>query len=263
MIQRNTKLKWIKILLVLEVVLVGGIIKISQNHLEMVEVSNPKSTVEPKQPIKQEKPSPVRTFADYRTLNKDYIGQLIIEDLIDLPVVQSQLADINAAYDQYLRTAFDTLKHDEEGSIFMDPNNEINDMNLVIYGHNVAKRLDPTLSHKFTPLHQLKVEKNYQKYSKITFKLENEIRYYQIVHVFYAKINTDENGNKSVEPGGEYMLPSYTDKQLKQYLNYVSKHEFYNTGIEIGSEDHFMTLQTCVEHHDDLRLVIIAKEIEG
>ena len=38
--------------------------------------------------------------------------------------------------------------------------------------------------------------------------------------------------------------------------------EFYNTGIEITPVDRFLTLQTCVENRDDLRLIVIAKEVE-
>ena len=261
MIQKTQKIKWIKFLLIIELLLVGGIWGYSFNSKEINHIGLEQPPTKQTLPITKKKPSEVKTFADYQALNKDYIAQLSIEGLIDLPVVQSQLGDINAAYDQYLRTAFDTMEHDEEGSIFMDPNNELSDQNLVIYGHNVAKHLDLSMSHKFTPLHKLKDIKNYAKYQNIQLELKDETRKYQVAHVYYAKILKDEMGHQSVEPGSEYLLPRYSASQLETYLEYVSGSEFYDTGVEITSQDRFLTLQTCVDHHDDLRLIIIAKEI--
>ena len=43
------------------------------------------------------------------------------------------------------------------------------------------------------------------------------------------------------------------------------KNEYDNsldTGITITSEDHFITLQTCVENRQDLLYVILGKEIK-
>lgn len=202
----------------------------------------------------------IKLFDDNFAINDDYIGQLTFESgIIDLPVVQSQLEDVYAAYDEYLRTAWDTMEHDEEGSIFMDPNvNHETDQNIIIYGHYVYPFLDPEQTHKFSPLHLLKDQSNYETNKNIKLLLKDEIREYEVAYVYYATIITDENGQYSEV---NYMLPNYEVEEFSDYVSAIKGLEFYETGVEITDDDHLLTLQTCVENRSDLRLIIVAKEI--
>lgn len=195
-----------------------------------------------------------------KAINEDYVGDIKFQSgLIDLPFVQAKVeTTIIDAYEKYLRTDWETMEHDEEGSIFLDPNNILNDQNLVIYGHYVYPSYDASGTHKFTPLHALKNQDNYEENKYIDLELEDEIRTYEIAHVYYSKI--DDNGN--LEDGMEYMKSNFSDEELQYYLNRVEEEEFYHTDVEIGSNDKFLTLQTCVENRDDLKLIVIAKLIE-
>lgn len=204
----------------------------------------------------------IAEYDEYSNLNKEFIGIIKFEsNLIDLPFVKAEIkTTAQDAYDKYLRTAWDTMEHDEEGSIFMDPYNHINDQNLVLYGHYVYPEYDPSGSHKFTPLHLLKEESNYESNKYIDLILKNEVRRYEISNVYYAKTDTDSD--QPLEKGMEYMFSNFNDDALEYYMKRVNEEEFYDTGVEIGPDDKFLTLQTCVENRDDLKLIVIAKEIE-
>lgn len=60
----------------------------------------------------------------------------------------------------------------------------------------------------------------------------------------------------------EYFHTYYEPEQLKEYLSSLDEKEFYDTNVDITSSDNFLALQTCVRDRDDLRLIVIAKEIE-
>lgn len=261
------KQTWIKILLVVNILLIAFLVFMRINVEPTIEDANKDDEVievVPEGPAVDDYRAKVKDLFDqYGPLNEDYVGQIVIKgDLIDLPFVQSQLEDQVAAYDQYLRTDFMTMEHDEEGSIFMDPNNQLDDQNIVIYGHYVYPFLDPEQTHKFSPLHQLKDETNYEQHNEIQLYLHDEVRTYEIANVYYAQIIVDEDGYETVAPGSEYMYKNYTSEEFANYFDYINANEFYDTGIDINEDDCLLTLQTCVENRDDLRLIIVAKEIE-
>lgn len=261
------KQTWIKILLVVNALLIALLVFMRVNiepKGEDIKQGDEVVEVLPKGPTVDDYRLIVKDlFEQYGSLNDDYVGQIVIEnDLINLPFVQSKLEDQTAAYNQYLRTDFMTNEHDEEGSIFMDPNNDLDDQNIVIYGHYVYPFLDPDQTHKFSPLHQLKDEANYEDHNEIQLYLQDEIRTYQIANVYYVQIILDEDGYETVAPGSEYMYKNYTSEEFAAYFEYINANEFYDTGIDIDEDGRFLTLQTCVENRDDLRLIIVAKEIE-
>ena len=251
----NNKNKKI-LILILSILLV---IALGSMFYLMPKVENPSTTQEPEVTEKVNYDAEIKQFDDNHAINDDYVGQIVFESgIIDLPVVQSKLEDVYAAYDEYLRTAWDTMEHDEEGSIFMDPNvNHETDQNIVIYGHYVYPFLDPEQTHKFSPLHLLKDEANYDANKNVKLILENEIREYEVAYVYYAAIITDENGQYSEV---NYMLPNFEADEFESYVSAIKNLEFYSTGVEISDEDQLLTLQTCVENRDDLRLIIVAKE---
>ena len=89
-------------------------------------------------------------YNSQKAINEDYQGTLFFKSgLIVQPFVQG------ATNGTYLRTDWRNGKYDVEGSNFMDADCDLDSHNLVIYGHYVFEYLDPTLSHKFTPLEQL------------------------------------------------------------------------------------------------------------
>lgn len=247
----------IAIIGVLLVLVIGGTVYLGTVNNE------PKNTPTPTQEtITKDYSKEIEEYDNNYAINSDYVGMIRFESgMINLPFVQAHDNDIAKAYDKYLRTAWDTMEHDEEGSIFLDPSNSLEDQNLVIYGHYVYPSYDITRTHKFTRLHELKDKDEYEENKYIELVLENEIRRFEVAHVYYAELDLN-NPSQPLEEGMEYMFTNFTDEGLKYYFDRVSEVEFYETGVEITPEDKFLTLQTCVENRDDLRLIIVAKQVE-
>lgn len=181
-------------------------------------------------------------YAAQKAINEDYIGHLYFESgLVDELVVQG---DDNEFYLNNTAAG----EYSTHGAVYMDYRNHLSDQNLIFYGHYVYD--DETLM--FSPLHQLKETENYEVNKKLVLELENEIRQYEIAHVYYY-----EMGNENLE----YFHPVYDQDQLEDYLQNVSEKQFYDTGVSIAEGDRILTLQTCVRNREDLRLIVIAKEI--
>ncbi len=174
--------------------------------------------------------------------NSDYVGHLFFESgLIDELTVQS------ADNEYYLTKDFNKTDQ-EQGTVFMDYRNSLDDQNMIFYGHFVYY----DESKKFSPLHQLKDQNNYEANEYFDLELQNETRRYQVAYVFYYEMDNENM---------EYWHLSYTQNDLDSYLPYIESKEFYSTGVSITEEDKFVTLQTCVRDRDDLRLIVIGKQI--
>lgn len=200
--------------------------------------------------------------------NNDYVGQLIFDSgLIDVPIVQGE------SNDTYLRTDWETLQADEEGSIFLDYFNSIDDKNLVVYGHFVYPIYDKERTHKFTPLEKLLKKENYEQNKTLHFVLENEIREYEVVLVYYCELEA-ENGEYIytrddmqyywTNQGEEYYnsdFRSINEKYFKDYIKAATKAQLYQIDNSFDFSDQFLTLQTCVENHNELREIVLCKEV--
>lgn len=193
------------------------------------------------------------TFEDKKAKNPDYIAELSFDSgLFEFPVVQG------SSNGTYLQTDWETMEYDIEGSIFMDYRNEINDQNLIIYGHYVYADENA----KFGPLHILKDQANYEANKDITLELEHEWRFYEIAKVFYCQLVQDENGEYVYTVDNlQYHQAEFDDDYFDVYMNAIDEVEFYDTGIDLTTEDKLLTLQTCVRNRDDLRLIIVAKQV--
>ena len=189
-----------------------------------------------------------------KSLNDDFVGYLHFESgLISQPVVQGQTNDT------YSRKDWITGEYDLYGSIFMDYENTLSDQNLIIYGHYVYKHLDDSGTLKFTPLSQLLEPENYDNNKTIYLLLENEVRKYEIVSVYLCPLSedymyTDENL--------QYNLPNYSDDYFGKYKTAVISAQRYVTGVNWNKSDKLLTLQTCVEGREDLREIVIARQID-
>lgn len=193
-------------------------------------------------------------FDENYHITHDFRGFIKVGNLVDLPFVQGK------SNDTYLRKDWYTMNYDEEGSIFLDSNNYLDDQNLIIYGHYVYHSYEPSGTHKFTPLDKLIDEKNYEDNKYITLQLESEIRTYEIGIVFYIDTYV-EDGVRYTYPGYVYYYPNYPDDYFDEYIKNAYDAAFYDTGVEITKEDKLLTLQTCVEGKENLREIIVAKQI--
>lgn len=172
--------------------------------------------------------------------DSDYRGIITVGNLVKETVVQ---ADDN---EYYLNYNADNEK-DSQGAIFMDYRNTLYDQNIILYGHYVYYDENAM----FTPLTKLTEQANYEDNKYITFELADETRTYEIAYVYHYEMN---NMNM------RYYLTDYEDN-FDSYINYIAEKAFYNTNVEVTSNDHLLTLQTCVRNREDLRLIIVAKQI--
>lgn len=195
-------------------------------------------------------------YQNNKEINPDYVGEIHFESgLISLPFVFS-----GDNY-KYYRTDWETMNYDGEGSIFMDEDCSLDSQNIILYGHYVYKSLEPSGTHKFTPLSNLIEEENYKDNSKIYLFLGDEYREYEIASVFYCNL-VEIDGYQYPNEKLYYYLSEYEEEYFAQYKDEVKSRMFYETGVDFNWSDKLLTLQTCVENRDDLREIVIAREVD-
>lgn len=229
--------KW-KILIVIAAIIsvVVGLIYAIENNQKQ-EVKNQEKAAEEEVMIQE-----LIDWEKKYEINPEFKGQIKFESqLLKEEVVQGQ------DNEKYLGLSWD-LEETSQGSVFMDYRNKLEDQNIILYGHYVYKDENAM----FGPLHQLTEEENYEKNKYIELEIEKERRKYEIAYVYYY-----EMGN----PMMEYFHTNYDKEYFEVYKGKLEEQAFYETGVDIKMEDKLLTLQTCVRNRDDLRLIVVAKEI--
>ena len=199
----------------------------------------------------------------FHDINNDYVCSIRFESgIIDLPVTQSY------DNDYYLRTNFETLQYDDLGTPFidyeihyMDGEGIVEDNNITIYGHYCYPERDPEQVLMFTPLHLLKEESNYEDNKYIQLLFEDEVRRYEVAEVFYSELVVDGTYYYARDDM-EYYRPSFTKEYIDIFKERINERKFYDTGVDFDENSKLLTLQTCVLNRNDLRLIVIAKEID-
>lgn len=205
-------------------------------------------TQETTEEIEVEKYNP--NFSEYE-INDDFVGLLKFESyLIEEPIFQGETNE------SYLRTEWKNGNYDEEGAVFLDYENELDDQNLTIYGHYVYKSYDASGTHKFTPLSKLLDKENYEDNKYLSLYMKKEMRTYEIVAVYLCPIT---NGNTPNDL--EYYSRIFDKEYFEKYKAAIKENQLYETGVDYNQEDRYLTLQTCVENHDELREIVLCKEI--
>lgn len=217
---------------------------------------------------------------EYSALNEDYIAYLEWEndllynygddttDPYPHVIVRSRVVDdgegnMNVANSEYMRN---DISHAQRsfGQDFMDGESKVDenyvpqDQNIIIYGHYVYPSKYGVDYLKFTPLHKFKNMENIEDYDTFTLTFNHQQRTYQVAHAFtYDKslYTTREESPLALNYTAEQLASNF-DKIENVYGDYL------DTGVAIGPEDNFVTLQTCVENRDDQLFFVIAKEIE-
>lgn len=239
--------------------------------------------------VEQETIEENNRYQDNKAINDDYIGELYFESgLLDLPVVkaQGQLSDYtfyafntgNAVTnyelgceggactlnDVYLRKDWISGKFELGGSTFMDYRNYISDQNIIIYGHLYPKSMDKDRELMFSSLDKLLDKENYATNSIIHLELEHEVRTYQIAYVYLFDLTNDDYDTLQYYRTN-YEYDYYNNPDEGYYDEYIDKMEevkLYDTGVKLTNNDNTLTLQTCYEANDNLREIVVAKEIK-
>lgn len=199
-----------------------------------------------------------KTFEENKKINSDYLGQIYFDSgLIDLPFVQG------TTNNTYMRTDWKTMQYDVGGSIFMEASNNVtSDQNVIIYGHNFAENIDPSITKMFSPLRALKEQKNYEENKFIYLFLGDKILKYEIVYVYSVKVLEEDNVQFLADGEPFYDTTNFTSDEFKDYIDKVKARQFYSTGKEIEYADKMLTLQTCIDNQLD-KFVINAKLVEN
>lgn len=226
-----------------------------------------------------------KMWLDNRQISEDYVGQIVFDSgLADLAVVQAEdvyredgtlyefysedgerISDPvgHSGNDVYIWSDWKTHKFDgygKDGAVFLDYRNTLNDQNLIIYGHHIARDFDPEGNSEFTPLDVFLDEKNYEENKTLKLILDNEIREYDVAMTFiidaynYEEIQilrTEFNRDLSGEDD-----PNFFD----EYFAFAVAREKYPTGVEITSDDKFLTLITCIQHQLQYRQIVVCRE---
>lgn len=185
-----------------------------------------------------------KEYEENKVINSEYIGKLKFESLL----VEQNLVQ-TTDNDKYLNVAWDTTV-DNEGAAFMDYRNTLSDQNLIVYGHYVY--YDD--SAMFTPLQNLLDSENYEanKYIDVYFS-GTDIRRYMITDVYYYPMYSDTL---------KYYVCNYDAESFNMYYQAVKEADLYDTGESITMDDHLLSIQTCVRDHDELREIVVAKQVE-
>lgn len=219
-------------------------------------------------------------YEEYSAINEDYIAYLewendllydYVEDSVDKyphVIVRSKIVDtgegnVNDANNEYMRH---DITHEEKsfGQDFMDGSNQLDenglpiDQNIIIYGHYVYNEAYKETNLKFTPLETLIDSSVYDDYDTFTLTFNGQQRTYQVAHVYHYDKSL-YNGNRQESP----FAVNFTEQELADYLADIETiyGDYLDTGVEIGPNDNFVTLQTCVYEDDSRLFLVVAKEI--
>ena len=182
-----------------------------------------------------------KTIVDFQSLkrmNNDTIGYIKINNTnIDYPVVKY------IDNDYYLNHNFEK-KSNVGGWIFLNYNNNIDDKNIIIFGHNMKN------GSMFGTLKNTLKKEWQQNKSNHTFKFITEEKEYtyKIFSTYQTKVE-------------DYYLKNNfnNDKEYMNFINTIKKRSNYDYNVDINSNDKIITLSTC--SGNNYRVVVHAKKV--
>lgn len=163
-------------------------------------------------------------FTELQAINPDVVGWIVVLDTaISYPVVKG------SDNEYYLDHTFEK-KTNYAGSIFMDYQNsaDLSDLNTFIYGHNV---------HHGTMFAEL------EEYMDADFFAAHPYVYYYTPTGNYKLQVFSGYVAKADSPSHRLFFSGSEDYQ--NYLTYVQGLSRYDSGVEVSSTDHIITLYTC------------------
>lgn len=184
-------------------------------------------------------------FDKIRRQNKDIIGWLTIEDLVDEAVVQRD-------NEYYLARDYRGY-HNVNGAIFLDEacDLSIRPYTLMLFGHNMKNGL------MFGGLRNYEDIGFYRRNPLITFDTAYENGRYVIFSVATVHLNPDKSNYV------DFTALNGTDiLRRRAAISALKKCSLYSAAIDVEAEDQIMLLITCMED-DNERRVIAARRIRA
>ena len=165
-------------------------------------------------------------FDELTKINEHTIGWLTVNNTkVNYPVVQY------TDNDYYLKRDFNKQKNNH-GWIYMDYRNNIYNLsnNTIILGHNLKN------GTMFGTLRYATNESWYKNPDNqiITFNTKVKNMKWKIFSIYKLPVTND------------YLYANFGDlKEFQQFLDKIRSRSIYNFGIDVGKNDHILTLTTC------------------
>ena len=174
--------------------------------------------------------------------NRDLIGWLRMDEILDLPVVYRDNS-------YYLKRDFNKKKNDA-GTIFLDENHRFGErtQNLLLHGHNMK---DGTMFGRLTQFLNLSYMKNNPFVHFDTLWREEQ---YVIFAVLRVSLDV-----KSERFFNYFSYPTFSsDAEFNAYIRRLQLRSEYAIPIDVAPSDALLTLSTCL---NDDRLVIVCRRV--
>ncbi len=186
-------------------------------------------------------------YQELYALNHDMVGWITVQNSdIDYPVVQCEDSDYYLKHDFF-------GEENKNGQIILDTlcDPYTPSYNLIISGHNMKNE------SMFSRLYEyFRYKEDWKKHKFIEFDTLMEQRYYVVIAAFFSA-NYDED-----EEGFRYNTDIRYRVDAEQWLDEVRTYQLYDTGLDAGFGDEFLTLTTCNSNRrKNGRFVVICRRI--
>lgn len=184
-------------------------------------------------------------FTPLRRQNRDVVGWLTIEGVVDEPVFQRD--------NSYYLTHDATGAKNPTGALFLDENCNLRTvpMQVLIHGHNMKE------GAMFGSLKKYKVKDAsfYREHPFIQFDSLYESATYVIFAV--AEVNIVAGNTHYFPFWHKFRFDHY--ESFRQYVSLAKEYSRFKVDIDVQPGDRLLTLATCSSGDDNLRLIIMAR----
>lgn len=182
-------------------------------------------------------------FRKLQQQNKDIIGWLTIENVVDEGVVQRD-------NEYYLRRDYKGY-HNQNGSVFMDENCELKTRpyTITLYGHNMKSGAMFGFMHHYEHLNF------YHEHPFVQFDTAYEDGRYVIFSIGVVSTKAYDADYLNLSK-----LNSYTAAWRQEAIRTLQLRSLYTTTVDVAPEDQILLLMTCAQD-DAERWVIAARRV--
>lgn len=187
-------------------------------------------------------------FDEWYNRNNDYLGWI----KWDSGIIDTYLLKTDENNTEYY------LHHDIDGnyalggSAIIDYFNNVNDDNVIIYGHSVFTSYSTTEDLMFSPLRDM-VSQEYFEANK-TFKIywQNSVKEYEVFAVCDVDAYNEE---------WDYKTTTFENSEREEWINKAKEISSVVSDKQIEESKQLITLQTCKYWQSSERIVVVAVEI--
>ena len=188
-------------------------------------------------------PPPQESFAELLRYNPDTVGYLMVDDVIDQPVVHR---DNDNEY--YLDHAFSGAEA-REGTLFLDGANRLGDANLIVYGHNMRN------GTMFGMLSSFGSRDFLRENAVVRFDTLYENALYVPFAMFEASMDEDDGHYFDVRQ------IVFDETSFELYVLKLRGRSVFDIPVDVSYGDQLLTLVTCSYNDDDGRYIVALRRL--